>query len=69
MKKNLSKIIQVGNSLGITLTKNFLKENKLKKGDFIRVENITFTKFKIKIEEVKETSLQKKLPTQQEVKK
>lgn len=40
-------IIKTGNSFGVTLTPNFLKEKNLKKGDLVRVDKITKVELRI----------------------
>lgn len=51
MEKEVRKIIQVGNSLGITLSRKMRKQNGLKKGDYLRLDKIT--KVNVVLEEVK----------------
>ena len=53
----IKKIVASGNGLAIILPKKFLRDNEIKKGDFVKIDRITKVEFK----DVKEKSKQKKL--------
>ena len=66
MLNNARRVLNVGNSLLVSIPKSLTKEKNLKAGDLV---NIEITKVRIKLEEVKEKSQQEKLPTPSKVKK